>query len=191
MMSNARVPGLSSLPAGLSPVVVQVLRTTLGFTGLIVTDSLSAGAISALHLAEPAASVMAIAAGDDLILYGSPSSTSASLALASKISSAIVNAVERGNDVEGHVGQRRRPGPRCAKSGRVSELDDDDVDELEVVGWDLVRLSTNLADLFFEARVLLAERGDRVLELFARCVIVVHGRRLSHLTRNVVARSSP
>ena len=96
MMSNARVPGLSSLPAGLSPVVVQVLRKTLGFTGLIVTDSLSAGAISALHLAEPAASVMAIAAGDDLILYGSPSSTSASLALASKISSAIVNAVNAG-----------------------------------------------------------------------------------------------
>jgi len=41
MMSNARIPGLSSLPAGLSPVVVQYLRTTLGFKGLIVTDSLS------------------------------------------------------------------------------------------------------------------------------------------------------
>jgi beta-N-acetylhexosaminidase len=96
MMSNARVPGLSSLPAGLSAVVVQALRTTLGFTGLIVTDSLSAGAISALHLAEPAASVMAIAAGDDLILYGSPASPSASLALAAKISTAIVNAVDAG-----------------------------------------------------------------------------------------------
>jgi beta-N-acetylhexosaminidase len=93
MMSNARVPGLSSLPAGLSPVVVQVLRTTLDFSGLIVTDSLSAGAISALHLAEPAASVKALAAGDDLILFGSPSSPSASLALAAKISTAVVNAV--------------------------------------------------------------------------------------------------
>jgi beta-N-acetylhexosaminidase len=75
---------------------VQALRTTLGFRGLIVTDSLSAGAISALHLAEPAASVMALAAGDDLILYGSPSSPSASLALAAKISTAIVNAVTAG-----------------------------------------------------------------------------------------------
>lgn len=93
MMSNARVPGLSSLPAGLSAVVVQALRKTLGFTGLIVTDSLSAGAISALHLGEPAASVKALAAGDDLILYGSPSSPSASLALAAKISTAIVSAV--------------------------------------------------------------------------------------------------
>ena len=96
MMSNARIPGLSSLPAGLSPVVVQYLRTTLGFKGLIVTDSLSAGAISALHLAEPAASVLALTAGDDLILFGSPTSVAASLALAAKISTAIVNAVTQG-----------------------------------------------------------------------------------------------
>jgi beta-N-acetylhexosaminidase len=97
MMSNAWVPGLSALPAGLSPVVVRALRSTLGFTGLIVTDSLSAGAITALHLAEPAASVMAIAAGDDLILYGSPASPSASLALAAKISAALVRAVGVGS----------------------------------------------------------------------------------------------
>jgi beta-N-acetylhexosaminidase len=96
MMSNARIPGLSSLPAGLSPMVVQYLRTTLGFKGLIVTDSLSAGAISALHLAEPAASVIALTAGDDLILFGSPTSVAASLALAAKISTAIVNAVTQG-----------------------------------------------------------------------------------------------
>jgi beta-N-acetylhexosaminidase len=96
MMSNARVPGLSSLPAGLSPVVVQYLRTTLDFKGLIVTDSLSAGAISALHLAEPAATVLALAAGDDLILFGSPTSVAASLTLAAKISTAIVNALTKG-----------------------------------------------------------------------------------------------
>jgi beta-N-acetylhexosaminidase len=84
------------LPAALSPVVVQVLRTTLGFKGLIVTDSLSAGAISALHLAVPAASVAALIAGDDLILFGSPASVPASLALAAKISNAIVSAVSNG-----------------------------------------------------------------------------------------------
>jgi beta-N-acetylhexosaminidase len=96
MMSNARIPGLTSLPAGLSPVVVRYLRTTLGFQGLIVTDSLSAGAISALHLAEPAASVAALSAGDDLIVFGSPTSVAASLTLAAKISTAIVNAVAKG-----------------------------------------------------------------------------------------------
>ena len=96
MMSNAHIPGLTSLPAGISPVAVEALRTTLGFKGLIVTDSLSAGAISALHLAEPAASVLALAAGDDLILFGAPTSVPASLALAAKISKAIVSAVAKG-----------------------------------------------------------------------------------------------
>jgi beta-N-acetylhexosaminidase len=96
MLSNARIPGLTPLPAGLSPVVVKYLRTTLGFKGLIITDSLSAGAISALHLAEPAASVIALAAGDDMILFGSPTSIAASLALAGKISNAIVTAVAQG-----------------------------------------------------------------------------------------------
>jgi beta-N-acetylhexosaminidase len=97
MLSNARIPGLTSLPAGLSPVVVKYLRTTLDFKGLIMTDSLSAGAISALHLAEPAASVIALEAGDDMILFGSPASVAASLALAAKISAAIVNAVSEGS----------------------------------------------------------------------------------------------
>ncbi len=96
MMSNARIPGLTSLPAGLSSVAVHALRQTLGFKGLIVTDSLGAGAISALHLSQPAASVVALEAGDDLILYGSPTSVTASLTLAAKIATAIVKGVTSG-----------------------------------------------------------------------------------------------
>ncbi len=96
MLSNAHTPGLSPLPASLSPAVITVLRQTLGFTGLIVTDSLSSGAIGALHLAEPAAAVQALGAGADLILFGSPSSPSASLALAGRISNAVVAAVNGG-----------------------------------------------------------------------------------------------
>ncbi len=97
MMSNARIPGLTSLPAGLSPAAVQALRQTLGFKGLIVTDSLGAGAISALHLSQPAAAVVALAAGDDLILFGSPTSVKASLALAAQMAAAIVNGVTQGS----------------------------------------------------------------------------------------------
>ena len=97
MLSNAHVPGLSPLPSSLSPAVVKVLRQTLGFQGLIVTDSLSSGAISALHLAEPAASVEALQAGADLILFGSPTNVAKSLALAGQISSAIVAAVNDGS----------------------------------------------------------------------------------------------
>ena len=96
MVSNASIPGLSALPATLSPVVVQELRQTLGFRGLLVADSLSAGAIGALHLAPPGAAVEAISAGIDFILYGSPSSPASSLTLAHQIAAAIVRAVTSG-----------------------------------------------------------------------------------------------
>ena len=47
MVANAAVPGLTTLPAGLSPAVITTqLRQTMHFGGLIITDSLSARAIS-------------------------------------------------------------------------------------------------------------------------------------------------
>ena len=96
MVSNATVPGLSSLPSSISPVVIGVLRQQLGFSGLIVTDSLGAGALSALHLSIPAASVKALEAGADLVLAGSPASSAASLQLALETSNAIQAAVNTG-----------------------------------------------------------------------------------------------
>ncbi len=96
MISNARVPGLSSLPSSISPVVINVLRHQLGFNGLIVTDSLGAGALSALHLSVPVASEMAIDAGADLVLAGTPVSPGASLQLAHLTSEAIQGAVTAG-----------------------------------------------------------------------------------------------
>jgi beta-N-acetylhexosaminidase len=95
MMSNATIPGFSSLPASISPVVTQYLRQ-MGFNGLIVTDSLSAGALSLIHLGVPAASVKALEAGDDLVLTGSSRSAAASLHLALLTSNAIQRAVTSG-----------------------------------------------------------------------------------------------
>jgi len=96
MVSNATVPGLSALPSSISPVVMKVLRQQLGFTGLIVTDSLSARALGAIHLSVPSASVRAIAAGADLVLAGTPASSAASLELAQATSNAIQGAVADG-----------------------------------------------------------------------------------------------
>jgi beta-N-acetylhexosaminidase len=96
MMSNASVPGLTSLPASISPVVYHYVRDELGFGGLIVTDSLSAGALSAIHLGVPAASAKAITAGADMVLAGSPPSPAASLQLAAQTSSALQEAEESG-----------------------------------------------------------------------------------------------
>lgn len=96
MVSNATVPGLSAVPASISPAVIAYLRQTMGFSGLIVTDSLGAGALSAVGLSVPAASVRALEAGADLVLAGSPASSAASLALAAATSAAIQRAVAAG-----------------------------------------------------------------------------------------------
>ena len=72
MISNAEVPGLTQLPASLSPQVIQgLLRDGMGFSGLVVTDSLSAGAITQAGLSLAGASVAAVAAGADMVLFGS------------------------------------------------------------------------------------------------------------------------
>lgn len=96
MMSNATVPGLTTLPASMSPVAIDYLRHTLGFRGLITTDSLSAGAISALHLSTAQASVDSITAGADQVLSGNPASPALALQTASLTTAALVAAVSEG-----------------------------------------------------------------------------------------------
>jgi beta-N-acetylhexosaminidase len=72
MIANATVPGLTNLPASLSSdVIAGLLRHDLGFGGLVLTDSLSAGAITQAGYALPHAATSAIGAGADMILFGS------------------------------------------------------------------------------------------------------------------------
>jgi beta-N-acetylhexosaminidase len=72
MVANAAVPGLTTRPASLSPDVINgLLRHDLGFDGLVLTDSLSAGAISQSGYLLPQAAVAAISAGADMVLFGS------------------------------------------------------------------------------------------------------------------------
>ncbi len=95
MVANVTVPGLTTRPASLSPAVMNVLRHQLGFNGLIMTDSLSAGAISQAHYGVISASVAALAAGANLVLFSIPVHHS-TMALARQISSSIVKAVGLG-----------------------------------------------------------------------------------------------
>lgn len=55
------------LPSSLSPAVHQVLRNTLGFQGVIMTDDLAMDAVAAYATNESAA-VMAVQAGNDMII---------------------------------------------------------------------------------------------------------------------------
>lgn len=70
MVANATIPGLSTLPASVSPAVITtVLRDQLGFRGLVLTDSLSAVAMQNAGYTVPQAAVAAIEAGGDMILF--------------------------------------------------------------------------------------------------------------------------
>ena len=57
----------ADLPASLSPAVHAVLRDDLGFTGVIMTDDLAMDAVAA-YAADGAVAVMAIEAGNDLVI---------------------------------------------------------------------------------------------------------------------------
>jgi beta-N-acetylhexosaminidase len=71
MTTAVYVPGLGggSTPAMFSAPVVSRLRTQLGFAGVTITDSLSMGGIGA-KWSLPEAAVMALAAGNDMLLLG-------------------------------------------------------------------------------------------------------------------------
>lgn len=57
----------AALPASLSPAVHQILRETLGFDGVVMTDDLAMDAVAA-YAGDGAVAVMALEAGNDLII---------------------------------------------------------------------------------------------------------------------------
>jgi beta-N-acetylhexosaminidase len=71
MVANATVPGLTDQPASISTVAIDnVLRDSLHFTGLVMTDSVSAGALRDIGYDVPQATVAALNAGADMVLFG-------------------------------------------------------------------------------------------------------------------------
>ncbi len=95
MIANATIPGLSGLPASISATVItHVLRDQLGFQGLVMTDSLSSGALADIGYSVPRAVVAAISAGADMVLYTAPAAKVSSLTSAT--AAALVAAVNAG-----------------------------------------------------------------------------------------------
>ncbi|MFQ5557349.1 MAG: glycoside hydrolase family 3 N-terminal domain-containing protein [Acidimicrobiales bacterium] len=77
MTGHLDVPGLTGgLPASLSAAALTLLRDEIGFDGLVITDDLSMGALSAWTVAE--AAELAIAVGNDLLIAGGPDDAVAS-----------------------------------------------------------------------------------------------------------------
>ncbi|WP_337310296.1 glycoside hydrolase family 3 N-terminal domain-containing protein [Candidatus Aeolococcus gillhamiae] len=97
MTTSLRVPNLdpSNRPALLSPVIVRLLRDTLRFSGVVLTDSLS---MTAVGESMPRATVDAAAAGNDLLLMSSGSTT-----LEDQADQMLLAAVRSGAIPEGQV----------------------------------------------------------------------------------------
>jgi beta-N-acetylhexosaminidase len=93
MVSNDIVPGLATNPAGLSPTVItHELRGTLGFHGLVLTDSLTAKALSAAGFTVPHAAVQALRSGADMVMFGLVKNVgSETSAIASAMTSAVAD----------------------------------------------------------------------------------------------------
>ncbi len=80
LVAHVALPAIDPVyrPASLSPVVIEgLLRQRLGFTGVIMTDSLVMGALPAGHEAE--APERAFAAGADILLLGGDQANPASV----------------------------------------------------------------------------------------------------------------
>jgi len=109
MVTTARVPGLTRKPATLSRRAVHgVLRGRLGFDGLVVTDSLSGGAVSGAGYSVRRAAVQALRVGADLVLFNAVPGDVAGTT--ERVIRAVVRAVRSGDlpierlrDAAGHV----------------------------------------------------------------------------------------
>ncbi|MFI6565887.1 glycoside hydrolase family 3 N-terminal domain-containing protein [Streptomyces sp. NPDC050534] len=94
MVSNDTVPGLATNPGSLSPTTITYeLRGKLGFNGLVLTDSLSAKAISSAGYTVPRAAVQALRSGADMVMFGLAGNVASET---SATSSAITTAVAGG-----------------------------------------------------------------------------------------------
>ena len=95
MVGDATVPGLTDGPASLSAeAITTVLRKQMGFSGLVITDSLSAISVSAAGYTVPQAAVAALLAGADMVLFNADPGAVASVTPA--VVAAIVAAVASG-----------------------------------------------------------------------------------------------
>jgi beta-N-acetylhexosaminidase len=89
MTSHVLIPALdAALPATLSAPVLALLRNELGFDGLLVSDAVDMAGASAGR-GEPAAAVLAVAAGCDLVCLGPDKDEALHLAVVGAVVAAV------------------------------------------------------------------------------------------------------
>jgi beta-N-acetylhexosaminidase len=116
MTSHVLVPALDpNLPATLSRPVVDFLRQDLAFDGLLVSDALDMKGASAGR-GEPAAAVLALSAGVDLLCLGADKDE----AMLDAVVAAIVDAVRSGDLDEDRLAQAADRVLACARDVQES-----------------------------------------------------------------------
>jgi beta-N-acetylhexosaminidase len=110
MIGNDTIPGLTSGPASLSSTAIGgLLSRQLGFGGLVLTDSLSAGSIRSIGLDVPHAAVQAVTAGADMVLYDLSASSGPDVV--NQLTAAVGDGtlpLSRLDDAVGHVLSAKR-----------------------------------------------------------------------------------
>ena len=93
MTSHVLLPAIDrERPATLSPAVLGMLRTELGFEGAIVTDALDMAGAAGGGRGVPEAAVLALSAGADLLCLGADKDAT----LVESVADAVVDAVRGG-----------------------------------------------------------------------------------------------
>jgi beta-N-acetylhexosaminidase len=98
MTAHIRYPALDDQPATLSPALLGMLRSELGFDGLVITDALEMRAISGSVGLEEGA-VRALAAGADALCFGADRTP----AEVERVHAAVLEAVRMGRLSEERV----------------------------------------------------------------------------------------
>ncbi len=120
MVSHVRIPDLTGdTPASLAPATYELLVDEFGFDGLVVTDSLGAGAVAS-NWSTADAAVLAVQAGADMVVFTDP-------AQLDPVLDALRTAVADGRIPETHGSRRRRrragsPGRRPVQVARPLSL---------------------------------------------------------------------
>jgi beta-N-acetylhexosaminidase len=93
MVGNVTVPGLTgTVPATLSGAAITgLLRRQLGFGGLVLTDSLSALAVTGAGYSVPRAAALSIEAGADMVLFDSATAATTTQDIIASIVSAVTS----------------------------------------------------------------------------------------------------
>ncbi len=103
MFGHVAYPSIdaSASPASLSPALGLLLRDELGFDGVSLTDSMGMGAISGSTRSKGEAAVLAVLAGEDLLLVTSPATAQATF-------TGVLEAVQSGTIPEERIEQSVR-----------------------------------------------------------------------------------